>query len=1037
MRRYLYTIGLIYTGLLFPCNLQAASLSFDGNDKSFPIKSDNISLVKGLSGSAIHLNKDSFLEYSVNPQDFLTPTSGTFMLWFRHDYTIPSCYQWRDRDKDENGDISFILQSGVYNRYLFTSGHAKIFGGIACSANIGAIQSPVKYWSRRILDGEWHFLAMSYDTTRGKVIWHADGLTMQTNAVSSKARFPLGKTFTLGSGIGRLALEGAIDEVKFMPVALGKDDFRKEYLKYQPIRYELHDWTVEEGETKAFRFRARNESATAVKKALEFSNNSSFELSLEPNEVKEFTIDVKGEKPGLFKLFINEGEADARQFECICLSKEKKKNIQSEQKTLIGEYDCTKTYPNDRVALCASEVVTNGTLVYLESRDYRTAIPLSAYRFKIGNQGKPHIVELDYPDDKIRSFVVGIYAEKWGRIHTKTIDSAGIMTGIDYPLSMKMQTKQIVFWPDSETVSVVVQNYLNRGGGWKMEPTSRGYFGEYPASCAAVRIYELNTLVPGPVQGMSDKKRSVAQWDEDPTIDANLTFSQAFNYDRADLEFWRIKWQRTIDYMRWNSMDSWIIKVVNYNGDATHMDATLPEAALPWNSLSYENGRCRGWAELGADMLTRSGMGFWVRINHRIRDGWFTRLGGDSTGSSSNPDIRNPAMRNAYLRLVAAYRDKFSRYPGFRGITLNEALPVYFPGGERETVDFARELVQTLRAKGGNGEIQLWIEATGFGGAKHNDSGVKWEDWDGERCLLSSGVNLKELAKIPGLRVVPCPRPDIFRTRLGSAKNGKASMDEPYFMDSPSWIRLMRENRIDCFNVVRQSNFEIYPKYGIWEDSVNAWKTELWLPPFNVVTGTKDFQSYPTPHAGAPYTLDAVTSLIADYDIQDFLTGFWGIVESGEHDEWRRFYGEFRQIPRGDYALAKGANDPVCIRSGKEGHYLVNREPYPVKVEYTVDGKEKTLMLEHHEIRFVKDEGINGAVEMKNTAIPDSERAIHIARLEKLESAAKAKKENTTLARAAKEARTAFEEGRFRQFRALFLLGEVRRVFNPEVFPVK
>jgi hypothetical protein len=41
------------------------------------------------------------------------------------------------------------------------------------------------------------------------------------------------------------------------------------------------------------------------------------------------------------------------------------------------------------------------------------------------------------------------------------------------------------------------------------------------------------------------------------------------------------------------------------------------------------------------------------------------------------------------------------------------------------------------------------------------------------------------------------------------------------------------------------------------------------------------------------------------------------------------------------------------------------------------------------------------------------------------------------LARAAKEARTAFEDGRFRQFRALFLLGEVRKVFNPEVFPKK
>ena len=105
----------------------------------------------------------------------------------------------------------------------------------------------------------------------------------------------------------------------------------------------------------------------------------------------------------------------------------------------------------------------------------------------------------------------------------------------------------------------------------------------------------------------------------------------------------------------------------------------------------------------------------------------------------------------------------------------------------------------------------------------------------------------------------------------------------------------------------------------------------------------------------------SVASLIADIDVQDFLTGFWGIVESGEHDEWRRFYGQFRQIPRGRYELAKGPDDPVAVRSGAEGHYLVNREPYPVKVEYVVDGNPETLILRHHEIRFVNGRGANGA----------------------------------------------------------------------------
>ena len=93
---------------------------------------------------------------------------------------------------------------------------------------------------------------------------------------------------------------------------------------------------------------------------------------------KDFAVEVKGEKPGLFKLWLNKGEPDARQFECICLAKEKV-SAPSGKMTLLGEYDCTKAYPSDRVALCASEVVTNGGLAYLESRDFRTAIPLAAF----------------------------------------------------------------------------------------------------------------------------------------------------------------------------------------------------------------------------------------------------------------------------------------------------------------------------------------------------------------------------------------------------------------------------------------------------------------------------------------------------------------------------------------------------------------------------------------------------------------------------------------------------------------------------------
>lgn len=1053
-------------------------LSFDDGAEPAPIRSEKVEPVKGLSGMAAHLGRDSLLEYSSSLPGFLTPTAGTFMVWFKHDRTFPSGLYFRDRDRAENLFWQHIPGSGWYYRNLFASGEwAIIRGGVGLSAKMGMCS--VEYgWCRRILDGEWHHLAFTYDAAAGKSGWFVDGMPAKPmGGADFKGVMSFEKTFTLGSGGGYPGLEGAIDEIFFSPRALDAKAVLDEYRKYHPVRYELHDWSVGVGETKKFRFRVRNESTESVNKTVRFSTGAAVALSLGPDELKDFTVDVTGEKPGLFKIWVNEGEPDARQFECMCLGNEPN-DAQGGRRTLIGEYDCTGDNPKDRVALCVSQVVTNGALSYLESLEGQSVSPLAAYRFWIRNQGSPHVLELDYPDDKARSFIVAVYPEKWGRIYAVSTDAAGIMTGIDYPLSNAMQTKRIVFWPDSETVCAVVQNYADFGGPGVVES---------PAACAAVRLYELDALPSGPVQGMSAGTRSVAVWDEDPTIDANLVAAQAFNYERVDLDFWRVKWRRIIDYMRWNSMDSWVIKAMAYYGDSTGMDATLPEAALPLSSCVCSDGRCRGWAELGADMLSRAGMGFWVRMNHRATawgDPWFAKLGG--AGPDDNiqfglsgggfdrgvPNFLVPSVRNAYRRIVAAYRDKYGRYPGFRGVAMNEILPIHFididrgyddftvscftrdtgtvvPASDAKgrhawltgdserlekwldwrceaTAKFARELAGVMRGKGGNGQIQIWYSHWNY--THKGGRLVKWEEWDAARAMRGAGLDGALLSKIPGVMFVPCVAPD------RSRRDAKGFDDQEYFRDSPSWIETVRKGGINAVNVYRHANFEVWPRIGEMGGSARAWKTDLWLPAGHNVAFRNNFQSYATPHARPPYTIDSVVSLIADADVQDLFSGFWGLTEVGEGNEWARFYGQFRRIPRGRYAPATGPDDPVCVRSGAEGHYLVNREPYPVKVRYVVDGNPETLVLGRHEIRFVKGRGANGAVEMKKAEIPDEEKAVHLANLETLETSAGGDAENTSLVRAAKEARAAFNNGRFHRFRALFRLGAVRRAMNPGLY---
>ena len=101
--------------------------------------------------------------------------------------------------------------------------------------------------------------------------------------------------------------------------------------------------------------------------------------------------------------------------------------------------------------------------------------------------------------------------------------------------------------------------------------------------------------------------------------------------------------------------------------------------------------------------------------------------------------------------------------------------------------------------------------------------------------------------------------------------------------------------------------------------------------------------------------------------------------------------------------------------------------------EYIVDGKTETLILRQHEIRFVEGRGANGRIKVKSLKIPTAEKAKHLANLEKLEAGAKAAPKDATLARAAKEAREAFESGCFHHFRALFHLGAARKLMHPEI----
>ncbi|MEI6578237.1 MAG: hypothetical protein WCN92_02090 [Eubacteriales bacterium] len=151
-----------------------------------------------------------------------------------------------------------------------------------------------------------------------------------------------------------------------------------------------------------------------------------------------------------------------------------------------GDLDADKYFENGE-----TRVVDSAIGRYREACDE----PLTrfGYRFPIENIGKPHMVVINYPDDKRRYMCVND-----GTCYDLT---TGVFTGAAYPVSNKMQRIENIFWPRWKDCSII---FMTWG------------FGE-PAAVQSFAVYELDDLPAAalPETG-AQGKRSVGVQYEDP-----------------------------------------------------------------------------------------------------------------------------------------------------------------------------------------------------------------------------------------------------------------------------------------------------------------------------------------------------------------------------------------------------------------------------------------------------------------------------------------------------------------------------------------
>jgi hypothetical protein len=858
---------------------------------------------------------------------------------------------------------------------------------------------------KQFLANEWHQLAYTWKKN-GLFCLFLDGIALRDKKSKNDA-LSIGKKLNIGSG-GRYknGIEGAIDEFKIYPKVLSHDEILAEYAKYNPLRFELLDYALDVGIGNKVRFRVKNISKQIVDKLVDIAGQK-VKLSLKPNELKEFTLDIKPEEEGLFKIVCNAGTNQARTFETYALApfKKKEKKDGRLKLKLIQEINCAeKPKKGEYTDAGTCRIVKN----YRESSVLDPGIGF-AYRMRIPEPGKPYWLEVEYPDDAMRTFIVFVYPYKYNRIYTgASLDSIGIITGGDYPLTGKNHTKRLLFWPDSDEIAVAVVSYkpMKKHSG--------------PA-IAKIHLYE--NIGPLPVADVPSTGRGLGRWNEDPTMPAGLLFNHKNNYKDANLEYWHIKWSRAIDYMRFMGLNTWVMQVMDYHGDVTAMKATLPPSYITSGS-----GYVPGWADLGAAMLEQENLGFYARFNHRVyrRENWFADnliqssindiilVKNDGTMAdrgSDNLNIINPAVQEAYKKIIRAYRDKFSKYKNFKGICFNEAvdfslqsiengygdytcklfeketgvkIPESTPSARYEwlmkkakdkwinwrckkVTEFAAELGREIQEQGNRAlKVQLWVKANHFLHDLDN-----WPDYDANQALRNAGIDLAKLNKVQGITVMPIIRPDYPRIR------GKKTNEE-YLVYSDALAEAFHAANIQTINVFRHCNLEIYPSLV---SKTNRFK-DFWHPA-GCNLPDKICKGYATPLPNTEFALDAMIYCLAEFDIQDFLHGWWGNVENGEHEAFRKFYIAFRNIPLGHYGFAPGTNDPVAIRVGEKGFYLVNREGFPITVKFKLNGKDFEKKLNGSE---VYSENLSSRPEISDvlTSFPEKELDYLKAQIKKI-----------------------------------------------------
>ena len=639
----------------------------------------------------------------------------------------------------------------------------------------------------------------------------------------------------------------------------------------------------------------------------------------------------------------------------------------------VAEIDCVAETSPERY--CATEAGSH--VVDSPLGRYREGIGRQrdrfAFRFRVDHPGKPHTLEVEYPDDKKRAMAI---------MNGETFDlSCGVLTGGEWRVTNQFHTQRITFWPRKEDNAVMFMDWAN----------------SMPSAVRKVTVYEAEG--PLPSQKINEppgirKRRIGHQW-EDPSVkisygaysipEATLakenTIYGAYERMARYLSFtgqntykYPISWYFGPHYPSWleqphrmgASPDPDWVHVMLHFFEEQGVQYVPTMMLLRFSSLMDEMNIDIEAIRAGADtlnMITADGQ---VRCS---TNDWTGRSDPKGPRMAPGPIFNplHPEVQRCVLAVVQEIADRYGDSPAFGGLSNNFWVTsmLWFHSlrngyGDVETHMFQRDTSVTIPVDSKDPERfqkrYAWLMA---------NAREKWIDW---RCRKVFGMMMRIrdilVRRRPDLRLVISCWPWYVRTSCAPPTT------ENQFGISPSVYEQHREGGLDLKLYLHKPNVDLelqltpqhlrqadpcawppelcmYRDFDMLDDetlelfhsnapNVAAWAYNSYFETFRTrkkIRGwwfQREFLNHPGLLPAHKYFMEHYAHALAALDATTITRGGLGMSTIGHADDVRRFARAFRTLPAERFDDVLCDLDTVKVRefTAKESTYvyLVNRE---------------------------------------------------------------------------------------------------------------